>query len=60
VLAVALSWVASSTGQSIDAYLAQHRNDTDIVSLKAYFTSVLDWVGGVFTRPPDKEMKGLE
>ena len=55
-----MSWVASSTGQSIDAYLAQHRNDTDIVSLKAYFTSVLDWVGGVFTRPPDKEMKGLE
>ena len=60
VLAVALGWVASSAGKTIDAYLAEHRNETDISALKAYFTSVIDWVGGVFTRPPDKEMKGLE
>lgn len=32
----------------------------DIASLKTYFTSVIDWVSGVFTRPPDKEMRGLE
>lgn len=60
VLGVALGWVASSARQTIDAYLAQHRNNTDIAGLKAYFTSVIDWVAGVFTRPPDKEMKGLE
>lgn len=60
VLAVALDWVASSQGKTIDAYLAQHRHDKDIVGLKTYFTSVIDWVGGVFTRPPDKEMRGLE
>jgi hypothetical protein len=60
VLAVALDWVSSSQGISIDAYLAQHRHDTDIIGLKTYFTSVIDWVGSVFTRSPDKEMRGLE
>lgn len=60
VLAVALDWVASSQGQSVDYYLAHHRHDADIASLKSYFTSVIDWVGSVFTRPPDKEMRGLE
>ena len=45
---------------SVDAYLAQHRHDTDITGLKTYFTSVIDWIGGVFIRPPDKEMRGLE
>jgi hypothetical protein len=28
--------------------------------LKAYFTSVIDWVDGVFTSSPEKEMRGLE
>ena len=60
VLAEALDWVASSQGLTVDAYLAQHRHDQDIVELKNYFTSVIDWVGGVFSRPPDKEMRGLE
>ncbi len=60
VLAVALDWVASSKGITVDAYLAQHRHDDDITELKTYFTSVIDWVGSVFTRPPDKEMRGLE
>ncbi|MDA4891789.1 DUF262 domain-containing protein [Streptomyces sp. MS2A] len=60
VLAVALDWVASSQGISVDAYLAQHRHDTDIAGLKTYFTSVIDWIDAVFTRPPDKEMRGLE
>ncbi len=60
ILAVALDWIASSQDLSIDAYLAQHRQDQDIAQLKTYFTSVIDWVGGVFTRPPDKEMRGLE
>ena len=47
-------------GISVDAYLAQHRHDTDITELKTYFTSVIDWIGSVFTRPPDKEMRGLD
>ena len=47
-------------GISVDAYLAQHRGDTTIAGLKTYFTSVIDWIGSVFTRPPDKEMRGLE
>lgn len=60
ILERALEWVASSKGLTIDAYLAQHRPDQDINGLKTYFTSVIDWVGGVFTRPPDSEMRGLE
>jgi hypothetical protein len=60
VLAVALDWVASSQGVLVDAYLAQHRHDTAIHELKTSFTSVIDWIGSVFTRPPDNEMRGLE
>ncbi|WP_157009132.1 GmrSD restriction endonuclease domain-containing protein [Agromyces laixinhei] len=60
VFAVALDWVASSQDKTIDAYLAQHRHDAGIVGLKTYFTSVIDWIGSVFTRPPDKEMRTLE
>jgi 5-methylcytosine-specific restriction endonuclease McrA len=60
ILATALAWVASASGQSVDAYLAKHRYDDGITGLKSYFDSVIDWVGGVFTRPPDKEMRGLE
>ena len=60
VLAVALDWVSIAKGISVDAYLAQHRNDDSIAELKTYFTSVIDWIGSVFTRPPDKEMRGLE
>jgi hypothetical protein len=60
VLAVALDWVSSSGGISVEAYLALHRHDTDISGLKTYFTSVIDWVASVFKRPPEKEMRGLE
>ena len=60
VLEVALGWVASPQGKAIDAYLAQHRTDAVITELKTYFTSVIDWVGGVFTGSPQKEMRGLE
>ena len=60
VLEVALSWVAGSKDVSIDAYLAQHRTDTTISELRAYFTSVIDWIGSVFTGQPQKEMRGLE
>lgn len=60
ILEVALKWVSASKGITVDAYLAQHRGDGGIDELKSYFTSVIDWIGGVFTRPPDKEMRGLE
>lgn len=60
VLAIALDWVATSKAMSVDAYLAQHRNEDNIAELRTYFTTVIDWIGSVFTRSPDKEMKGLE
>ena len=60
ILKEALGWVSSAEGLSVDAYLAKHRRDTDITGLKSYFTSVIDWIDGVFTRPPDKEMRGLD
>ncbi len=54
VLAVALDWVASGHGQSIDAYMAAHRHDTSIAELQTYFTSVIDWIDSVFIASPDK------
>lgn len=29
--------------------MSQHRHDTDIQELKTYFTSVIDWISGVFS-----------
>lgn len=60
VLEVALDWVASSKGQTIEAYMAAHRTDPGIGELKTYFTTVIDWIDGVFTAPPDKAMRGLD
>ena len=60
ILEVALEWVSAPQGITVDAYLAQHRGNAGIDGLKTYFTSVIDWIGSVFTRPPDKEMRGLE
>lgn len=60
VLQEALDWVASSKGQTIDGYMAAHRTDTDINELETYFTTVVDWIGSVFTAPPNKAMQGLD
>lgn len=60
ILAVALKWVSSAQKVDVDDYLAQHRKDADIDGLKTYFTSVIDWVGSVFSRSPDREMRGLD
>jgi hypothetical protein len=54
-LRAALSW--GSKGQ-IDDYLSKHRYDTDIIELKAYFNSVIDWVSSVFL-DVESEMRGL-
>lgn len=59
-LHVALEWVTKSTDNDvIDAYMSKHRYDTDINELKAYFTSVIDWISGVFS-DVESEMRGLE
>jgi 5-methylcytosine-specific restriction endonuclease McrA len=60
VLGVALEWVAASQGMPVDRYMAAHRQDTGIAELQGYFNSVIDWIGSVFRRPPDAEMRGLE
>lgn len=60
VLEVALAWVSNSQGISADAYMAKHRQEGNVDELKAYFTSVIDWIGSVFIAPPEKEMRGLE
>lgn len=59
-LRVALEWVAKSGNDDVvDAYMSKHRYDTDITELKTYFTSVIDWVSGVFL-DVESEMRGLE
>lgn len=59
-LKTALEWVVkSSDHDAVDEYMSKHRYDTDIKELKTYFTSVIDWVSGVFS-DVEKEMRGLE
>lgn len=55
-LATALNWVSKG---NIDNYMSQHRFDTNIVELKSYFTSVIDWISSVF-KDVKSDMKGLE
>ena len=56
-LAAALDWV--SWGHTED-YMAAHRYDEGIGEMKAYFTSVIDWITAVFDIAPEKEMCGLK
>lgn len=55
ILRTALMWVSKS---NIDAYMSTHRYDTNITELKAYFTSVIDWVSSTFS-DVESEMRGL-
>ena len=55
-LECALDWVSKG---HIDDYMSQHRYDSNIKQLKAYFNSVIDWISGVFIDVED-EMCGLE
>lgn len=55
-LACALDWVSHG---SIGDYMARHRTDTNITELKTYFSTVIDWVSGVFV-DVESEMRGLE
>ena len=52
----ALDWVSKG---DIDGYMNAHRNDNNIIELKTYFRSVIDWASSVF-RDVEKEMGGLE
>ena len=60
-LHTALSWVSKDIGNDklIEDYMALHRYDDNIGELKAYFTSVIDWITAVFDMAPEKEMCGL-
>ncbi len=54
-LHTALMWVSKG---NIDRYMSRHRRDTNILELKAYFDSVIDWASSVFL-DTEKEMRGL-
>lgn len=54
-LRTALEWVSKG---NIDDYMSRHRYDDNITELKAYFTSVIDWVSSVFI-DVDNDMRGL-
>ena len=56
-LAAALDWVSRG---NVEEYMAAHRYDDNITELKAYFTSVIDWITSVFDIAPEKEMCGLK
>lgn len=59
-LRTALEWVTKNTdADAIGTYMSQHRYDNNINELKTYFTSVIDWVSGVFI-DVEPEMRGLE
>jgi hypothetical protein len=52
----ALQWVSK---ENVSEYLSRHRFDTNIIELKDYFISVIDWASTVFA-DVEIEMKGLE
>ena len=56
ILETALKWVS---GGEVQDYMGRHRFDKDCRELKTYFTSVIDWIDGVFKGVKD-EMCGLE
>ena len=60
VLEVALKWVASTKGATIDGYMAAHRHDTAIDELTRYFTTVIEWIGAVFPMTPHKSMQQVD
>lgn len=55
-LHTALEWVSKG---NVSGYMSQHRYDDNILELKTYFNSVIDWVTTVFIDVEDK-MRGLE
>lgn len=52
----ALEWVSSG---NISDYMSRHRFDTNIIELKTYFNSVIEWASTVFIDVMS-EMRGLD
>ncbi len=59
ILEVALDWISSKQGLSIDAYMSKHRHDTNINEMKLYFDTVIEWVNSTFTEAYS-QMLGIE
>ena len=61
-LHTALAWISKDSGdnKNIENYMAAHRYEDNIQEMKAYFTSVIDWITSVFDFAPEKEMCGLK
>ena len=59
VLEEALSWIADSDGDTIDGYMAKHRQNTTCRALETYFSSVIDWIDATFIST-DGPLRGLE
>ncbi len=55
----ALDWVSRSKNSNIEGYMSIHRTNKNIIELKNYFNSVIDWASSVFT-DVESEMRGLE
>lgn len=55
-LECALDWVSKG---NIGEYMSGHRHDTNIKEIKNYFTTVIDWISGIFIDVMS-EMRGLE
>ena len=59
-LETVLKWAARHDGvESIDKYMALHRQDSNANKLWAYFVSIITWVRSTFTKYR-REMKGLD
>lgn len=56
ILETALDWVSDG---HIDDYMATHRHDTTITSLRSYFDTVIDWADTLFDYTGD-EVRGLD
>ena len=54
-LRTALSWISSD---NIDDYMSKHRYDDNIIELKTYFNSIIDWISSVFINV-ENEMKSV-
>lgn len=52
----ALNWVSKG---DIGGYMSAHRTKSNIMELKTYFNSVIDWISSVF-KDVEKDMQGLE
>ncbi len=53
----ALEWVSNG---EIEHYMSVHRKDDNIIELKRYFSSVIEWINGLFSSiDPQMKKSGL-